>query len=199
MLTADSEIANTAGFGKLAALAGVRDFPSRVKCASLCWHTLIAALDQQPGLCRPSKRLGSRMYSREQRTVYAQPRSRSRIDPGRRHRAICRWARLVTLLSLWVAASPSMLTAACFESPAADADALGKEPPESAGIAAPMHHGRTWKPLSGHSSGPAMTRKSPSILSISASFTAANLTKTTEHERHRFCTDDPHRTRLRHG
>ena len=32
--------------GKLAALAGVRDFPVRVKCASLCWHTLNAALDR---------------------------------------------------------------------------------------------------------------------------------------------------------
>jgi nitrogen fixation protein NifU and related proteins len=30
--------------GKLAALSGVREFPSRVKCASLCWHTLQAAL-----------------------------------------------------------------------------------------------------------------------------------------------------------
>jgi len=30
--------------GKLAALAGVREFPVRVKCASLCWHTLNAAL-----------------------------------------------------------------------------------------------------------------------------------------------------------
>ncbi|MGH8197432.1 MAG: Fe-S cluster assembly sulfur transfer protein SufU [Steroidobacteraceae bacterium] len=30
--------------GKLAALAGVRAFPARVKCASLCWHTLNAAL-----------------------------------------------------------------------------------------------------------------------------------------------------------
>ena len=30
--------------GKLAALAGVREFPARVKCASLCWHTLDAAL-----------------------------------------------------------------------------------------------------------------------------------------------------------
>ncbi|MEO8754029.1 MAG: Fe-S cluster assembly sulfur transfer protein SufU, partial [Casimicrobiaceae bacterium] len=29
--------------GKLAALTGVRDFPARVKCASLCWHTLNAA------------------------------------------------------------------------------------------------------------------------------------------------------------
>ena len=33
-----------AGLGKLAALAGVREFPVRVKCASLCWHTLNAAL-----------------------------------------------------------------------------------------------------------------------------------------------------------
>ncbi|MGH8210553.1 MAG: Fe-S cluster assembly sulfur transfer protein SufU [Steroidobacteraceae bacterium] len=32
--------------GKLAALSGVREFPSRVKCASLCWHTLNAALDR---------------------------------------------------------------------------------------------------------------------------------------------------------
>lgn len=30
--------------GKLAALAGVREYPSRVKCASLCWHTLKGAL-----------------------------------------------------------------------------------------------------------------------------------------------------------
>ena len=25
-------------------LRGVREFPARVKCASLCWHTLAAAL-----------------------------------------------------------------------------------------------------------------------------------------------------------
>ena len=31
--------------GKLAALAGVRDYPSRVKCATLCWHTLHSALE----------------------------------------------------------------------------------------------------------------------------------------------------------
>jgi nitrogen fixation protein NifU and related proteins len=30
---------------KLAALAGVREFPSRVKCASLAWHALDAALE----------------------------------------------------------------------------------------------------------------------------------------------------------
>jgi nitrogen fixation NifU-like protein len=33
--------------GKLAALSGVREFPARVKCASLCWHTLNAALAAQ--------------------------------------------------------------------------------------------------------------------------------------------------------
>jgi len=33
---------------KLEVFAGVRDFPSRVKCASLAWHALRAALDQ-PG------------------------------------------------------------------------------------------------------------------------------------------------------
>jgi nitrogen fixation NifU-like protein len=35
--------------GKLMALAGVHDFPARVKCASLCWHTLHAALGQRAG------------------------------------------------------------------------------------------------------------------------------------------------------
>jgi nitrogen fixation protein NifU and related proteins len=31
--------------GKLAAFAGVSEFPARVKCASLAWHTLHAAVD----------------------------------------------------------------------------------------------------------------------------------------------------------
>lgn len=38
------DAATDPGLGKLAALAGVREFPMRVKCASLCWHTLNAAL-----------------------------------------------------------------------------------------------------------------------------------------------------------
>ena len=36
-----------ADFGKLQVLAGVRDYPSRVKCATLAWHTLDAALHHQ--------------------------------------------------------------------------------------------------------------------------------------------------------
>jgi nitrogen fixation NifU-like protein len=36
--------------GKLAVFAGVRDYPTRVKCAVLAWHTLQAALEgkEQP-------------------------------------------------------------------------------------------------------------------------------------------------------
>jgi len=39
----DSEI-DLDDLGKLAVLTGVRQFPMRVKCASLAWHTLEAAL-----------------------------------------------------------------------------------------------------------------------------------------------------------
>lgn len=35
------------GLGKLAAFAGVREFPVRVKCATLAWHTLRAALHDE--------------------------------------------------------------------------------------------------------------------------------------------------------
>jgi len=31
--------------GKLAVLAGVREFPSRIKCATLCWHTMKSAIE----------------------------------------------------------------------------------------------------------------------------------------------------------
>ena len=34
--------------GKLAVFAGVREFPARVKCASLAWHTLTSALGVIP-------------------------------------------------------------------------------------------------------------------------------------------------------
>jgi nitrogen fixation NifU-like protein len=33
------------GLGKLRAFGGVREFPSRVKCANLSWHTLRSALE----------------------------------------------------------------------------------------------------------------------------------------------------------
>ena len=45
MLTAETNGAAAGnGLGKLAVFAGVREFPSRIKCATLAWHTLQAAL-----------------------------------------------------------------------------------------------------------------------------------------------------------
>ena len=41
----EHEFVPPVSLGKLAALGGVREYPARVKCASLCWHTLNAALD----------------------------------------------------------------------------------------------------------------------------------------------------------
>lgn len=38
---------NAEKLGKLAAFAGVSEFPARVKCASLAWHTLHAALENE--------------------------------------------------------------------------------------------------------------------------------------------------------
>ena len=45
-LLTQQDVEPTTDLGKLAALSGVREFPSRVKCASLCWHTLNAALER---------------------------------------------------------------------------------------------------------------------------------------------------------
>jgi nitrogen fixation protein NifU and related proteins len=51
MLTGDPSQAGTAAeedaLGKLAALSGVREYPMRVKCATLAWHTLQAALERR--------------------------------------------------------------------------------------------------------------------------------------------------------
>jgi nitrogen fixation NifU-like protein len=46
LLTDDA--ADAGDLGKLAALSGVREYPARVKCASLCWHTLASALEAPP-------------------------------------------------------------------------------------------------------------------------------------------------------
>jgi len=35
--------------GKLSVFAGVREFPTRIKCASLAWHTMKAAVAHQTG------------------------------------------------------------------------------------------------------------------------------------------------------
>ena len=45
MITSSETPANLELLGKLAVLAGVRDYPTRIKCASLAWHTLRAAFE----------------------------------------------------------------------------------------------------------------------------------------------------------
>jgi nitrogen fixation protein NifU and related proteins len=46
LLTQEGDAGNV---GKLQVLAGVRDYPVRVKCATLAWHTLHAALEDKSG------------------------------------------------------------------------------------------------------------------------------------------------------
>jgi nitrogen fixation NifU-like protein len=50
-LTRDDTEVDVPALGKLGALSGVREFPARVKCASLCWHTLDAALHSKESVC----------------------------------------------------------------------------------------------------------------------------------------------------
>lgn len=50
MVTADPEaFPDVEKMGKLAAFAGVCEYPARVKCASLAWHTLQAAIAEKAG------------------------------------------------------------------------------------------------------------------------------------------------------
>jgi nitrogen fixation NifU-like protein len=45
LVTGDpTETANIEGLGKMAVFYGVREYPVRIKCATLAWHTLKAAL-----------------------------------------------------------------------------------------------------------------------------------------------------------
>jgi len=49
MVTSDEAAPDLDELGKLAVFAGVREFPMRVKCATLGWHTLQQALQQADG------------------------------------------------------------------------------------------------------------------------------------------------------
>ncbi len=44
-LMTDDDVTEAEALGKLQVLAGVRDYPVRVKCATLAWHTLKAAIE----------------------------------------------------------------------------------------------------------------------------------------------------------
>ena len=45
LMTVEDVEPDTETLDKLAVFAGVREFPVRVKCATLAWHTLVAALN----------------------------------------------------------------------------------------------------------------------------------------------------------
>lgn len=45
LVTGDASSLDAADLGRLAAFSGVSEFPARVKCATLAWHTLKTALD----------------------------------------------------------------------------------------------------------------------------------------------------------
>ena len=45
LVTDQTAPVDDAALGKLTVFAGVRDYPARVKCAILAWHTLRAAVD----------------------------------------------------------------------------------------------------------------------------------------------------------
>ena len=47
LVTDDSAALDETRLGKLAVFAGVREYPTRVKCASLAWHTLRAAVEDR--------------------------------------------------------------------------------------------------------------------------------------------------------
>jgi len=47
LLTGDQVSPDDPRLGKLVVFAGVRDYPVRVKCATLAWHTLRAALEDR--------------------------------------------------------------------------------------------------------------------------------------------------------
>jgi nitrogen fixation NifU-like protein len=47
LVTGDMSGLSAADLGRLAAFSGVSEFPARVKCATLAWHTLRTAIDGQ--------------------------------------------------------------------------------------------------------------------------------------------------------
>ena len=58
LVTGQSDADGPETLGKLAVFSGVSEYPSRVKCVSLPWHTMKAALDRSPDLSSTTR--GSR-------------------------------------------------------------------------------------------------------------------------------------------
>ena len=95
--------------------AACAEFPARVKCASLCWHTLHAALDARA--TRRSRR-SKHDASLRKRTGHHSARRRGRHGARRAADHAQAGARRVTSRRRWAAASRSMSRATCIASPA---------------------------------------------------------------------------------
>ena len=52
LITEEKSSVSEEALGKLAAFSGVHEFPTRVKCAILAWHTLKSALKDQKGVVK---------------------------------------------------------------------------------------------------------------------------------------------------
>jgi nitrogen fixation NifU-like protein len=52
LVTDGEAVPDLDSLGRLAVFAGVREFPARVKCATLAWHTLRAALEGRTDLVK---------------------------------------------------------------------------------------------------------------------------------------------------
>ena len=52
VITGKSPEQDLSEVGKMAVFAGVREFPVRVKCAALAWHTLMEAFEQSDRLAK---------------------------------------------------------------------------------------------------------------------------------------------------
>jgi nitrogen fixation NifU-like protein len=64
--------------GKLSVLAGVRTYPSRVKCATLAWHTLEAALTRSHEVVSTEE--GSDTISSSEASPFIQTKTLSELD-----------------------------------------------------------------------------------------------------------------------
>jgi nitrogen fixation NifU-like protein len=54
LVTGEQAAGDGETLGKLAVFSGISGYPTRVKCASLPWHTLKAALNKEAGIQKPT-------------------------------------------------------------------------------------------------------------------------------------------------
>ena len=125
--------------GKLAALSGVREFPVRVKCASLCWHTLNAALERSASRSRPNRTVSMRTHDnepfvlrRDVKAVMVPAGIELELKSGQSGFITQALGGSFTLY----------MEGNLFRLAGADADAIGKEVVEAAGASAERHRRR---------------------------------------------------------